>query len=183
VRSFPDVAHVKVLRLPSAAVAIDPSPDLPLTPLGRESRPLREWLTMFHLVLVALDPFEEQSAWLVDTAGRILENYDQADCRVAFLVAGTEDEARQFLGHWATDVLTIADPDLVAVKGLGLNTLPAWVHLAIDGTVMSSCEGWDPPCWREAAENLAEVVLWSAPVIPLPTDPAPFPGAPVQASA
>jgi hypothetical protein len=138
---------------------------------------------MFHLVLVALDPFEEPSAWLVDTAGRILTNYDQADCRVAFLVGGTEDEARQFLGHWASDVLTFADPDLVAIKGLGLNTLPAWVHLAMDGTVMSSCEGWDPPCWREAADTLSKVVAWSEPVIPLPTDPAPFPGTPLTAPA
>jgi hypothetical protein len=164
-------------------VAIDPSPDLPLTPLGHEPHTVREWLTTFHLVLVALDPFEEASAWLVDTAVRILTDYDEADCRVAFLVAGTDDEARQFLGRWASEVLTFADPDLVAVKGLGLTSLPAWVHLAMDGTVMSSCEGWDPPCWREAAEQLSRVVAWSVPVIPLPTDPAPFPGAPVQASA
>jgi hypothetical protein len=164
-------------------VAIDPSPDLPLTPLDHESHTVREWLTMFHLVLVALDPFEESSAWLVDTAGRILSDYDQADCRVAFLVAGTEDEAGRFLGHWARDVLTFADPDLVAVKGLGLTALPAWVHLAMDGSVMSSCEGWDPPCWREASEQLSRIVAWSAPVIPLPTDPAPFPGTPVQATA
>lgn len=164
-------------------MAIDPPPDLPLKPLGHDSRPMREWLTMFHLVVVALDPFEEASAWLVDTAGRILTNYDEADCRVAFLVAGNDDEARQFLGHWANDILTFADPDLVAVKGLGLSTLPAWVHIAMDGTLMSSCEGWDPPCWREAAEVLSKVVAWSEPMIPGLNDPAPFPGAPVQMPA
>jgi hypothetical protein len=164
-------------------VAIDPAPDLPLRPLGGRARTLREWLTTFHLVLVAVDPFEEASAWLVGTAARILKIYEEADCRVAFLVAGNDDEARQFLGPWASDILTFADPDLVAVKGLDLTSLPAWVHIAMDGTIMSSCEGWDPPCWRDATELLSEVVAWSAPVVPLPTDPAPFPGAPVQASA
>jgi len=164
-------------------VANDPSPELPLTPLGHRTRTVRQWLTTFHLVLVAVDPFEEASAWLVDTAGRILTNYDEADCRVAFLVAGTDDDARQFLGHWSRDLLTFADPDLAAIQGLGLNSLPAWVHLAMDGTVMTSCEGWEPPCWREAAAALSKVVAWRGPVIPLPSDPAPFPGTPVQAVA
>lgn len=163
-------------------MAIDPSPDLPLAPLGRKPRTVREWLTTFHLVLVVVDPFEATSAWLVETAARILTNYEEADCRVAFLVAGNEREAGQFLGPWSRDILTFADPDLVAVKGLGLTALPAWVHLAMDGTIMSSCEGWEPACWREAAERLSEVVAWSEPVIPLPSDPAPFPGTPVQAA-
>ena len=135
-------------------MASDPSPDLLLSPINGKPRPVGAWLTIFHLVFVALDPFSERSAWLVETSGRILTNYDQADCRVAFLVGGTADEARAFLGHWAIDVLTFADPDLTAIRGFGLQTLPAIVHVAVDATIVDAVEGWDPPAWRALSENL-----------------------------
>ena len=157
-------------------MASDPSPDLLLTPINGRPRPVVAWLTIFHLVFVALDPFSERSAWLVETSGRILTNYDQADCRVAFLVGGTAGEAREFLGHWATDILTFADPDLIAIHGFGLQTLPAIVHVAIDGTIVSAVEGWDPPAWRTLSERLSEIVDWRGPLIPGPRDPAPFDG-------
>jgi len=157
-------------------VASDPSPDLLLAPINGKPRPVTAWLTIFHLVFVALDPFSERSAWLVETSGRILTNYDQADCRVAFLVGGTAGEAREFLGHWATDILTFADPDLSAIRGFGLRALPAIVHLAGDGTVVNAVEGWDPPAWRALSERLSEIVDWRGPVIPGPRDPAPFDG-------
>jgi hypothetical protein len=157
-------------------VASDPSPDLLLAPINGKPRPVTAWLTIFHLVFVALDPFSERSAWLVETSGRILTNYDQADCRVAFLVGGTAGEAREFLGHWATDILTFADPDLSAIRGFGLRALPAIVHLAGDGTIVNAVEGWDPPAWRALSERLSEIVDWRGPVIPGPRDPAPFDG-------
>jgi hypothetical protein len=137
---------------------------------------LGAWLSLFHLVFVALDPFSERSAWLVDTSGRILTNYDQADCRVAFIVTGTPEEAREFLGRWADDVLTFADPDLTIVRGFGLTALPAIVDVALDGTVLDAAEGWDPPAWRELTERLSGILDWSVPVIPGPRDPAPFEG-------
>jgi hypothetical protein len=157
-------------------VASDPSPDLLLAPINGRPRPVTAWLTIFHLVFVALDPFSERSAWLVETSGRILTNYDQADCRVAFLVGGTAGEAREFLGHWSTDILTFADPDLTAIRGFGLRALPAIVHLAGDGTIVNAVEGWDPPAWRTLSERLSEIVDWRGPVIPGPRDPAPFDG-------
>ena len=157
-------------------MASDPSPDLLLAPINGKPRPVVAYLTMFHLVFVALDPFSQRSAWLVETSGRILTNYDQANCRVAFLVAGTADEAREFLGHWATDILTFADPDLTAIRGFGLQALPAIVHLGTDGTIVNAVEGWDPPAWRTLSERLAQIVDWRGPVIPGPRDPAPFDG-------
>jgi hypothetical protein len=157
-------------------VASDPSPDLLLAPINGKPRPVGAWLTIFHLVFVALDPFSERSAWLVETSARILTTYDQADCRVAFLVGGTPDEAREFLGHWAIDILTFADPDLTAIRGFGLQTLPAIVHVAGDATVVDAVEGWDPPAWRMLSERLSKIVDWRGPVIPGPRDPAPFAG-------
>ena len=51
--------------LPSHLVAKDPPADLVFTPLGAEPRPLSEWLTTFHLATVALDPYTNESAWIL----------------------------------------------------------------------------------------------------------------------
>ena len=101
-------------------MASDPPPELLLTPINGKPRSVRELLLMFHLVFVALDPFTNESAWILPTAARILTVFDQADCRVAWLVAGaTPEECRLFLGPWADQILTFADPDREAVKAFG----------------------------------------------------------------
>jgi hypothetical protein len=157
-------------------VATDPPADLQLAPVTGEARTIAEWLKTFQLAAVVLDPFTNESAWILETAGRILEHFRGADCRVAFIVTGTADEARAFLGPWADKVLTFADPDRAAVKGLGLNELPAFVQVRSDLTVAAAAEGWDPLEWREVAEHLAKNMSWSAPLIPVATDPSPYAG-------
>ena len=98
----------------------------------------------FQLAVVVLDPFTNESSWLLDTAGRILTHFNGADCRVAFLVTGTADEAREFLGPWADKVLTFADPDRTAVTALGLNELPAFLHIRGDRHVAAAGGGLGP---------------------------------------
>lgn len=161
-------------------MATNPPPDLALSPIGGPARAVRQWLTVFHLVFVAVDPSREQSAWIVPTAGRILTNYEQADCRVAWLVAGDASDARRLLGRWASDILTFTDPELTAVKAFGLATLPAIVHVGMDGTIVNAVEGWDPTEWRRVTADLSKIVAWSRPTIPMPADPGPFPGAPLR---
>jgi hypothetical protein len=157
-------------------VATDPSPDLELAPLNGPPRTVREWLTTFHLVFVAIDPYTNESAWLLPTASRVLLAFREADCRIAWLVAGGPEACTAFLGPLARDILTFSDPDLKAIKGFGLERLPTLVHLGIDGTIVGSAEGWDPARWRAVAVNLAKVMSWLAPVIPRPEDPGPFEG-------
>ena len=157
-------------------MAVDPPPDLALSPINGESKTVRELLTTFHLAFVALDPYTYQSAWILETAGRILTTFEQSDARAAFLVTCTPAEARTFLGPWARELLTFADPDRTAVKAFGLETLPAFVHLAMDGTVRNAAEGWDPLEWRKVADELARITAWKAPAIPLPKDPGPYEG-------
>ncbi|MEW6153804.1 MAG: hypothetical protein AB1673_07430 [Actinomycetota bacterium] len=157
----------------------NPPPDLVLTPITGPGRPVRGWLTTFHLFVVAVDPNRDRSAWIVPTAARILSNYEQSDCRVAWLVAGYPEDARRLLGRWAREVLTFVDPELTAIKAFGLSSLPAAVHLGMDGQVVNAAEGWDPPAWRALAVELARIVRWSHPLIPGPKDPAPFEGAPL----
>ncbi|HUQ38784.1 MAG TPA: hypothetical protein VM030_01395 [Acidimicrobiales bacterium] len=159
-------------------MATDPSPDVVLSPLGGEARPLREWLTTFHLAVVFLDPFTDESSWILGTAGRILRTFEQADVRVAWCLTAEPHEARMFLGPWAKDTLTFTDPDRAVVKAFGLERLPAFVHVAMDTTVAAAAEGWDPPAWRSVADGLATVTAWTAPVIPVRGDPGPFEGSP-----
>jgi hypothetical protein len=157
-------------------VATNPAADVTLAPLSGEARPMSEWVTTFQLALVVLDPFTNESSWILETAGRILTQFSGADCRVAFVVTGTAAEARQFLGPWADKVLTFADPDRAAVKAMGLNELPAFVQVRSDLSVPASAEGWDPHEWRDVAEAIAKNMSWSTPVIPASGDPSPFAG-------
>ncbi len=88
------------------------------------------------------------------------------------------DQAREFLGPWADRILTFADNDRDLVKALGLNELPAFVHLRQDRTVVGVAEGWDPPEWKQVASVLAKDMSWSRPVFPLNGDPAAYAGSP-----
>ena len=154
----------------------DPPADLVLEPINGEARTIAEWLTTFQLAAVVLDPFTNESSWLLDTAGRVLLHFREADCRVAFIVTGTADEARRFLGPWADKVLTFADPDRASVRGFGLNELPAFVQVRGDLHLAASAEGWDPQEWQQVAASLAENMSWSAPLVPAQGDPSPYAG-------
>lgn len=159
-------------------MATVPAADVPLTPLGGEARPISDWVTTFHLVLVALDPYTHESSWLLDTAGRIFQEFSGANCRVAWLVTTNDDKTREFLGPWADQFLTFADPDRQVVKALGLETLPALVHLDHNLNVVGAAEGWDPAEWRQVVANLADDMQWSRPLIPALGDPTPYAGTP-----
>jgi hypothetical protein len=160
-------------------VASNPPADLTLTPLTGKGYPLSAWLVQYQLLLVGLDPFTNESAWLLKTAARILETFDQADCRVGFVMAGADaDESRQFLGPYAERILTFPDTDRSIVKAFGLEQLPAVIHVGSDGTVINSAEGWDPDRWQAVTDELARIMSWSGPVLPGPKDPSPFAGSP-----
>ena len=53
-------------------------------------------------------------------------------------------------------LLTFPDPDRAAINGLGIERLPAFVHVAMDGTIEGKAEGWNPSEWQAIADNLAE---------------------------
>jgi hypothetical protein len=162
-------------------VASNPPPDLQLTPLNGAERPIRAWLGMFHLLFVAVDPYGAPSRRILDTASRIFATYGDSDCRVSWLVAGRASDARRLLGTLADEVLTFVDPDFAAIHGFGLSSLPAIVHLGMDGAIVNAVEGWDPPAWRHLTDELSHILSWTQPPIPWTTDPQPFQGAPVPA--
>ncbi len=159
-------------------MATDPRPDLVLSPLGAPPRPLTEWLTTFHLATVALDPYTNESSWILPTARRILEGIRGSNARVNFLVTADEADTRAFLGPLVDEFSVFVDPERHVVKALGLATLPAFVFIRVDGTVPAAAEGWDPATWRAVAEAITGTTSWMTPDIPLLGDPGPFRGTP-----
>lgn len=157
-------------------MATDLRADLTLAPINGDARTLERQLTTFQLALVVLDPFTNESSWLLETAGRILTHFREADIRTSFLLTSTAEEARIFLGPWAERLLVFADPERDVVGALGLDELPAFVHIRQDRAVLAVAEGWDPVEWRTVANSIAASNAWSAPTVPLPGDPTPFAG-------
>ncbi len=155
-----------------------PSPTTSLTTIAGDTRPLDEWLTMFHLASVVLDPFTNESSWVLKPATRILAELSGTDARVNLVLTCTAEEATTFLGPIAHDFLVFCDPDRAFVRALGLGSLPAFVFVRLDGTVPASAEGWNPAEWRSVAEAIASTTAWIAPTIPIAGDPSPFHGTP-----
>ncbi len=162
-------------------MATNPALTTDLNPVQGDGRPLDSWLTTFPLALVVIDPFTHESSWVLDTARRVMAEYRGSDCRMAWLCLGTDEQCIEFLGPLSEEFLTFADPDRIMVKALELETLPAFVLLRQDGSLLNSAEGWDPDTWREVAESLADLTQWSKPAIPAAGDPVAYPGTPALA--
>jgi hypothetical protein len=156
-------------------VARNPDPSLRLTSLKGVTRTLDDWATMFHLTLVILPPRPEASAW-VPIARRIFRVFCDADCRAAYCIAGAPAVARRILGDAADEALVFVDPDRALVQSLGLERLPAFVHLAQDTSLVASAEGWDPREWQQVARAIGKAMAWSVPEVSGPGDPPPTPG-------
>jgi hypothetical protein len=156
--------------------------DLVLTPLVDgglgQGRPVMEWLTTFHLASVVLDPYTNESSWILRAATRVLEQFRGSDARINLIVTAGPNEARSFLGPIADRFLVFCDPDRTAVKAMGLAELPAFVFTRVDGVVAAAAEGWNPPEWESVADAIAEVTWWTSIPVPGPGDPGPFRGSP-----
>jgi hypothetical protein len=159
-------------------VPTNPPLDLTLSTAGGEGRTLSEWLTTFHLAAVLVDPYTNESSWVLETAARVLRTFGEADVRVSWVATAEADDARAFLGPLAEEFLTFVDPDRAVVRALGLTHLPAFVFLRMDGSVAAAAEGWDPRAWRDVADVIASTTSWSRATIPLPGDPVAFAGSP-----
>ena len=127
-----------------SAVAANPPPDIVLTSLDGEARPLEEWLTTFHLASVVLDPYTNESSWILRTAARILDDFRGSDARVNFVAhLPTRPRRARSSARSPTTSSSSSIPTARFVKGLGLAQLPAFVFLRIDGTVQAAAEGWN----------------------------------------
>jgi len=153
-------------------VAKNPDPNLKLTSLKGVTRTLDDWSTMFHVALIVLPPRPEGARWL-PAARRIFATFGDADCHLAFCVPGTEATARRVLGSAVDETIVFVDPDRELMTSLGLELLPAFVHLRQDTTLVEAAEGWNPRQWQQVARGLAKAMAWSEPEVSKPGDPAP----------
>jgi hypothetical protein len=174
-------------KVPSCAtvylVALTPSPNLILSPLALDTnahpaRALGEWLTTFHLAAVVLDPYTNESSWIINTAVRILRSFGDSATRTSLIVTATAEETRSFLGPLAKEFLVFTDPERAAVKAFGLTTLPAFAFIRSDGTMPAVAQGWNALEWRSVAQTIADTTAWTAPHIPATGDPVSFSGTP-----
>ena len=145
---------------------------LELTTSQGVTRTLDDWSTMFQLCLIVLPARAEAAAW-IPVAHRIFATFGDSDCRCAFVVTGGAEVARRLLGQAERDDVTFIDPDQALVTSLGLERLPAFVHLRQDTSLAAVAEGWDPDAWQEVATRLGRAMAWSVPHltsvrIPLP---------------
>lgn len=154
--------------------------DLAFDSIRGTAYPLRDWLTSYPMLMVALDPYTSESSWILDTADDLLHHYAPADIRVAWLVAADDDGCKEFLGPLAEKYLTFADPDRTAIAGLGIERLPALVAVRPDLALQVS-NGWTPEEWKAIATELATMLRWNAPLVPKPGDPLPYAGTPAGA--
>jgi hypothetical protein len=150
--------------------------DVQLTAVGGRTATIAEWTTTFQLLTVVIDPYTHESAWLLPTAGRVLANFRGADCRVAWTVTADERDAKRFLGPWAEEFLTFADPERELVKALDLERLPALAYIRQDLAIVGTAQGWQPEEWEHIGALVGKVNSWSHPKLPGNGDPGPFAG-------
>ena len=159
-------------------MARNPDPTQKLTSSKGVARTLDDWSTMFHLCLVIL-PDRLEASVFVPIARRIFATFGDADCRVAFVVTGNNYVAERVLGQAEAQVLTFCDPDKEFVTSLGLERLPAFVHLRQNTTVVAATEGWDAHEWQRVAREVGKSMAWTVPEVTRQGDPRSFAGWPI----
>ena len=70
------------------------------------------------------------------------------------------------------------DPERTLVESLGLERLPAFVHLLQDTTLVAAAEGWDPREWQRVAREVGKAMAWTVPEVTGAGDPRATPGWP-----
>lgn len=136
---------------------------------------------MFNLLAVVIDPYTHESGWILPTADRLFSHYDEADIRCVYVVASDGEGARQYLGKYASEQLVLVDPEREFISSLGLERLPALVHVGQDANLLGAAEGWNPEEWSKVIDGVEEAMAWRArPLLPISTDPGLFEGTPAM---
>jgi hypothetical protein len=152
-------------------VAKNPDPSLELTNLRGVTRTLDDWATIFNLAIVMLPARAEASAWqgVID---RIYATFGDSDVRTTIWVPSTVSIARRILGDLADRYLVFSDPDQKLATSLGIERLPAFVHLRQDTTLVNAAQGWSPTEWQKVADEIARHVHWTSPALTAADGPA-----------
>jgi hypothetical protein len=161
-----------------AAVAQNPNPQLALTSYKGVTRTLDDWATVFNLAIVLL-PDRPEAAAFVPVIERIFATFGDSDVRTIVCVPSTAAITKRILGADVNRWLVWCDADGALPASLGLERLPAFVHLRQDTTLVTAAQGWSPTEWQKVADEIARHQHWSSPVVSGRGDPAPTPGWPI----
>jgi hypothetical protein len=159
-------------------VAHDPDPQLQLTSLRGVTRTLDDWATIFNLAIVILPPRPEATAF-VPVIERIFATFGDSDVRTCVCVPSTAAITERIVGPLAERYLVFTDPDGALPASLGIERLPAFVHLRQDTSLVTAAQGWSPTEWQRVADEIARSVHWTAPIVAGRGDPPPSPGWPL----
>ena len=161
-------------------MARNPDPALPLTSLKGVTRTLDDWATVFNLAIVLLPPRLEARAF-VPVVERMFRTLGDSDARTCICVSGAPLVARRLLGDAADEWLVFCDPESTLAASLGLERLPAFVHLRQDSTLVQAAQGWSVTEWQRVSDEIARLQHWTSPVLAAPGNPPPTPGWPLSA--
>lgn len=151
-------------------MAQDPNPTLELTTITGVTRSLDDWSTTFGLALVLL-PGRPEAAAFLPVIERMYATFGDADVHAAICCAADASLARRVLGDAAGRWMVFCDPYAHLAGALGIERMPAFVHLRLDTSVVSCAEGFDPVQWQRVADGIAKAVHWTSPLIAGPGCP------------
>ena len=153
-------------------MAKNPDPTLQLSTAAGVTRTLDDWTTMFHLCLVILPDRPEAAQW-IPVARRIFGVLGDSDARTAYVIPSTPAIAQRILGEEEEWSMVFVDPDRTLINSLGLEHLPALVHIRQDTSIGAVAEGWEPDAWQKVARQIAAAMAWSIPDVAPPGTPIP----------
>jgi len=159
-------------------VAQNPNPQLAITSYKGVTRTLDDWATVFNLAIIVL-PDRPEGAQFVPVIDRIFATLGESDARTIVCVPSTPAITKRILGDSVDDWLVWCDPDRALATSLGLERLPAFVHLRQDTSLVTAAQGWSPTEWQRVANEIAKQTHWTAPIVAGRGDPAPTPGWPL----
>src|SRR6476620_10878260 len=107
---------------------------LAITSYGGKTRTLDDWATVFNLAIVVL-PDRPEGAGFLPVIERIFATFGDSDVRTIVCVPSTPAIAKRILGDIVDEWLVWCDADGTFVESLGLERLPAFVHLRQDTTL------------------------------------------------
>jgi hypothetical protein len=158
-------------------MAQNPDPQISITSYAGVTRTLDDWATVFNLALIVL-PDDPDGASFIPVIDRIFATFGDSDVRTIVCVPSTAAITKRILGDRLEKWLVWCDPDKVLVSSLGLERLPAFVHLRQDTSLVSAAQGWSPTEWQRVADEIAKHEHWTSPIVSGRGDPAPTPGWP-----
>ena len=159
-------------------MAGNPNPQLPITSYTGITRTLDDWATVFNLAIVVL-PDRPEGSLFVPVIERIFATFGDSDVRTIVCVPSTPPIAKRIIGSLVNEWLVWCDADGALVASLGLERLPAFVHLRQDTTLVTAAQGWSPTEWQRVADEIAKDQHWTSPVVAARGDPPPTPGWPL----